>query len=134
MTSPRPDDNNSASQAVSAAAEDRLVRQLQLISSAVILLLLLQWSWIKFHRPAEIPLARAQHSPRQLQINLNSADWIEWMQVDGIGPELASRIVADRQIHGAFNNPEELLRVSGIGPATLDRIRPFLEETAGTIP
>jgi competence protein ComEA len=134
MLNTRTGASNSSSQTESATAEDRLVRQLQLVSAGVVVLMLLQWSWIQLQRPVEIPLARAQQHPTQLQIDLNSADWIEWMQVDGIGPELASRIVADRQLHGSFQTPEELLRVSGIGPATLNRIRPFLEQSTGPKP
>lgn len=60
------------------------------------------------------------------QVEVNSATWIEWMQLRGIGPALAHRIVADRSHHGPFLRIEDLQRVDGIGPATLDQIRPWL--------
>lgn len=50
----------------------------------------------------------------------------DWERLPGIGPALAARIVADREEHGPFGTPEGLLRVRGIGPRTLERIRPFL--------
>jgi hypothetical protein len=34
--------------------------------------------------------------------------------------------VADREARGPFAAPEGLLRVPGIGPKTLEKIRPFL--------
>jgi DNA uptake protein ComE-like DNA-binding protein len=34
--------------------------------------------------------------------------------------------VADRDARGAFGGPEGLLRVRGIGPRTLERLRPYL--------
>jgi competence protein ComEA len=50
----------------------------------------------------------------------------EWERLPGIGPSLAARIVGDRTMHGPFGGPEGLLRVRGIGPRTLERLRPFL--------
>jgi competence protein ComEA len=62
----------------------------------------------------------------QFQVAVNSATWVEWDQLDGIGPVLAKRIVADREEHGPFQSPEDLLRVKGIGSKTLEKMRPFL--------
>jgi competence ComEA-like helix-hairpin-helix protein len=36
---------------------------------------------------------------------------------------MAARIVAYRTRHGPFGSPDDLLKVGGIGPATLARIR-----------
>ena len=46
--------------------------------------------------------------------------------IPGVGPVLARRIVNHRAEHGDFTAPSELVRVPGIGPATRDRITPFL--------
>jgi competence ComEA-like helix-hairpin-helix protein len=70
--------------------------------------------------PPEAPVGR---------IDLNRASVAELIRLPGIGPSLAGRIVADRDQHGAFPSPEALLRVRGIGPKTLDRIRGFLSVT-----
>src|SRR5215472_13643535 len=59
-------------------------------------------------------------------IDLNRADRTELLQVPGIGESLAQRIEEDRRQQGPFQTFEELRRVSGIGPTTLERLRPWL--------
>lgn len=59
-------------------------------------------------------------------VEVNSATWVEWAQLEGLGETLARRIVDDRDEHGPFQSPDDLLRVRGIGRRTLERIRPFL--------
>lgn len=56
-------------------------------------------------------------------LNLNTATAAELEQLPGIGPSLAARIVQYRQEHGPFRTVDALLLVSGIGPATLEKIR-----------
>jgi competence protein ComEA len=58
-----------------------------------------------------------------LLVDVNRAQIKELEQITGVGPVLASRIVASRQRLGPFRRPEDLLRVPGIGPAVLQRIR-----------
>jgi competence protein ComEA len=75
--------------------------------------------------------ARAPRRPSERAAPLGSlevdrATAADWERLPGIGPALAARIVADRAAHGPFLRPEGLLRVRGIGPKTLDRLRPFL--------
>jgi competence protein ComEA len=48
-------------------------------------------------------------------IALNRANARELEALDGIGPVLAARIVAYRNLNGPFINIEDLLKVSGIG-------------------
>lgn len=76
-------------------------------------------------RPVPLTWQRAG-TPSFFEVEINSATWIEWMQLKGIGPALAHRIVADRQHNGPFVSIDDLQRVDGIGPATLDDIRPWL--------
>ena len=59
-------------------------------------------------------------------IDMERAQASDWERLPGIGPALAARIVADRAERGPFGTLEGLLRVRGIGPRTLDRIRPYL--------
>ena len=61
--------------------------------------------------------------PSTSLVDVNRAQIKELEQITGIGPVLASRIVASRQRLGPFRGPEDLLRVPGIGPAVLQRIR-----------
>lgn len=53
------------------------------------------------------------------------------VRLPGIGPSLADAMVRHREAEGGFHDPGDLLEVTGIGPATLDRIRPFLDFSAG---
>lgn len=55
-------------------------------------------------------------------LNINTADAVQLEQLPGIGPSLATSIVEYREEHGWFQETDELLRVSGIGPAKLDLI------------
>jgi competence protein ComEA len=61
--------------------------------------------------------------PSESLVDVNRAQIKELEQITGVGPVLASRIVASRQRLGPFRRPEDLLRVPGIGPAVLQEIR-----------
>jgi competence protein ComEA len=61
--------------------------------------------------------------PSESLVDVNRAQIKELEQITGVGPVLASRIVASRQRLGPFRRPEDLLRVPGIGPAVLQGIR-----------
>ena len=65
------------------------------------------------------------------RIDLDRATARELERLPGIGPGLAARILADRVERGPYRTPEALLRVKGIGPRTLERIRPYLSAPAG---
>jgi competence protein ComEA len=58
-----------------------------------------------------------------LPVDVNRAQITELEQITGIGPVLAARIIATRQRLGPFERLEDLLRVPGIGPVVLQRIR-----------
>lgn len=62
-------------------------------------------------------------------LNVNTANAERLQTLPGIGPALAERIVADREAHGPFRTPEDLLRVPGIGPKRWERIRPLVQLT-----
>lgn len=49
----------------------------------------------------------------------------EWEYLPRIGPHLAHNIILDRQNNGDFRRPEALERVSGIGPKTLQLLKPY---------
>lgn len=56
-------------------------------------------------------------------INLNSATIAELEGLPFIGPYMAQQIVAFRERHGPFAAVDSLVRVPGIGPATVARVR-----------
>lgn len=54
---------------------------------------------------------------------VNRATSKEFEALDGIGPVLASRIVAFRKANGPFATVEDLLKVPGIGSSTLSKFK-----------
>jgi len=65
---------------------------------------------------------------------MNSATWVEWTQVPGIGHVLARRIVEEREAHGLYQRVEDLARVKGIGPRRIEAMRKFIRTEAKTAP
>jgi len=57
------------------------------------------------------------------KINLNTADETTLETLPGVGPATAQKIVADRKANGPFASPEDLMRVSGIGPKKYDAVK-----------
>lgn len=68
--------------------------------------------------------AVAASAPRS--IDPNQAGRAEWDRLPGIGPVTAIGIVRHRDDHGPFRGESDLLAVRGIGPKTLERLRPWL--------
>ena len=59
-------------------------------------------------------------------IDLNTAHAHELETLPGIGRSLASAIVAYREDNGPFSSVDDVDNVPGIGPKTLDAIRPLV--------
>ena len=59
-------------------------------------------------------------------IDPNVAGDVELDRLPGVGAARALRIVQEREEHGPFTSVEDLARVPGIGPASVERLRPFL--------
>ncbi len=75
------------------------------------------------------PAPTAEPAPTpEPAIDMNTFDWTEWVQVDGIGEALARAIIDERESVGAFENLVDLAaRVPGIGPKKLDQMGPWVE-------
>ena len=69
-----------------------------------------------------VPQPASDDEPEGL-VNVNTATAAQLEELPGIGPALASRIVADRERNGPYASVDDLQRVSGIGPATVARLR-----------
>ena len=131
----QPDDPASLDVATSAAAaesesvlgfrpQDR--RVMTVLMSILLLWLTVEWIVAATRRPDPLLLQRGPEFQAHFRVDVNESIWVDWMQLEGIGPSLAQRIVADRDINGRFNSIEDVGRVPGIGPASLARIRPWL--------
>lgn len=66
------------------------------------------------------PLAMAQELA---PINVNTADAELLTELPGIGPSRAQAIIEDREANGDYESANDLTRVSGIGPATVERLK-----------
>jgi competence protein ComEA len=78
------------------------------------------------HRGGVVDIDRAPPLAAKFQVDVNRADWPELIQLPGIGPTLAQRLIDEREQNGPFRDVEDLGRVSGVGPRTLERIKPYL--------
>jgi competence protein ComEA len=65
-------------------------------------------------------------APRQT-VRINTATPEELAQLPGVGPGRARAIVEDRVAHGPYQRLEDLTRVPGIGPKTIERLRGLAE-------
>jgi competence ComEA-like helix-hairpin-helix protein len=61
-----------------------------------------------------------------LPIDPNTSTELELQAIKGIGPALSSAILNYKEQHGLYTHIEQLDNVHGIGPVTLNRIRPYL--------
>lgn len=62
----------------------------------------------------------------EARVNLNTATLAELLTLPGIGETRAQAILAYRAEHGPFTRIEELQNVSGIGPATYEKLAPYV--------
>ena len=73
-----------------------------------------------------VEVERAEPQTARFEVDLNQANWPELAQLPGIGEILARRIVESRDADGPFLDHQDLRRIRGIGPKTLETIRPYL--------
>jgi competence protein ComEA len=79
-------------------------------------------------------LLEVEHAASQtlrFEVDINEAQWPELVLLPGIGETLAKRIVESRRTLGPFRDHDDLRRVRGIGPKTLEGMRPYLRAMPG---
>jgi competence protein ComEA len=84
------------------------------------------WVWQGSIRGRLVEIDRAEPIAIETKIDINAADWPELCLMPGIGESLAQRIVEDRAENGPFLELNDLRRVRGIGPVTLEGMKPYL--------
>ncbi len=62
-------------------------------------------------------------SSKSNKININLATTKQLEKLKGVGPATAAKIIEYRESKGAFNKLEDLMKVSGIGPKTFDKLK-----------
>ena len=60
------------------------------------------------------------------QVDVNTAGVAELERLPGVGPALAGRIVAEREQRGPFQSAEDLARVRGLGPKTIEAVKDYV--------
>ena len=76
------------------------------------------------HIEIYIPREGEEQAPQKIDIN-RAEPWL-LEALPGIGEALAQRIVDYRSENGPFKRIEDLLKVSGIGEATFEKIRDYI--------
>ena len=74
---------------------------------------------------------RGTSSTANSLIDLNTASARELESLPGIGPVMAGRIVAHREVNGPFAAVDDVQDVPGIGPKTLESIRSLVTVSGG---
>jgi competence protein ComEA len=124
MASPKPNpDRSTWPRLVLRRADQAVAAMLTAVSLAAIAL---WWAWQGQFQQRLIDIDRAEPIAIEFKIDVNRADWPELALMPNIGEQLARRIVADRAERGPFRDFADLRRVRGVGPKTLDSMKPYL--------
>lgn len=80
---------------------------------------------------ADAPVAATekQGAPQDAAVDLNTATLEDLDRLPGIGPAKAGAILETRRRLGGFQSIEQLTEVHGIGPATVEKLRPYVRVT-----
>jgi len=97
-----------------------------LLSLVAVVLLIVHWIRLSHWGTQTVEIERLPARQAEFRLDANAATWVEWSQIQGIGDGLARRIVADREQNGPFGSVDDLARVKGIGPKTLEHLRPWV--------
>ncbi len=96
------------------------------LAALVLILMGVKWVQLSGWGADTVEISELPPVANEFRLDVNTASELDWSQLDGIGEVMAARIVNDRETNGPFQSLDDLLRVDGIGPQTLERIRPWL--------
>lgn len=100
---------------------------LGLLFIAILLLSIVHLARLSRWGTEPVEIERQTQLPYEYQIDINQATWVEFAQLNRIGPVLGKKIVAHRETHGPFRSIDDLLEVKGIGPKILNENRIHLK-------
>ena len=96
------------------------------LAATLLVLLVVRWGQLSGWGAQEIEIERLTPLEHRYRLDLNAATWVELAQLENVGETLALRIVEDREVNGPFRTIDDLDRVKGIGPKTLERLRTYV--------
>jgi len=71
----------------------------------------------------------ATSGPDSIRVyTINSMKAVGLVEISGIGPKIAQRIIDYRERNGPFISVEQMLEVPGIGPKRLNSIKTFIDK------
>lgn len=105
---------------------DRDIQFFTAVAAVVLVLLIVRWVQLSGWGRDEVEIDRLAPLEQTYRLDLNTATWVEFSQLEGVGETLALRIVEHRETNGLYRSVDDLDAVKGIGPKTLERLRPFL--------
>ena len=110
----------------------------QRLALSLLILLILSYLLVLYiNHPSRISTPQPTKAPRALdledQLDPNTARASDLAALPNLGPAMARKIIEDRD-HFQKDHPhqapyqklEDLMRIKGIGPATLENLRPYL--------
>ncbi len=86
----------------------------------------LEGNLVEHDRPAPHGSQEAPARKADFVVDVNHAEVAELVELPGVGQAIAERIVEYRKQNGPFQSVDDLREVTGIGPKTLDALRPHV--------
>src|SRR6267142_888133 len=111
----------------------------QRLALSFLILLILSYLFIRSHfNPSRISTPQPAEGPRAAELldklDPNTASISDLSALPNLGPAMARRILEDREQfqkqhpnQPAYKNLNDLQRIKGIGPATLENLKPYLK-------
>lgn len=72
-----------------------------------------------------IDIDRGQPLQAEFKLDINAAEWSEFVVLPGVGQKLARAIVERRKANGPFVTLDEIQQVPGIGEKKFHQLKPY---------